>query len=124
MSDPGDEEVGLAVVHLLVPVFDRHGRQYAEDLKNRVEEELERRFGGWSQLSARPLPGAWRNPATGQIERDCSLRYEVGVPASRLTELDELLSELATEIGQRAIWRVLFVGAEGRAISARTFDEE
>ena len=119
-EDRGDSGEGLVVVHLLIPMNDREGKLYPKNLKRRVEAELARRFGGWTQLSAMPLPGAWRNPETGEIELDSSVRYEVGIPAGRVGELDRLLADLAWELGQRAIWRVIFVGAEGRAIRART----
>lgn len=106
----------LVVVQFLVPVLDRRGREYDYATFARLRSELERLFGGWSLVSDRPLPGAWRNPETGEVERDSSWRYEVGLPAARLGELDALLARFARRIDQKAIWRV--ISGEGRAVTA------
>jgi hypothetical protein len=86
-------------------------------LQKQVRRSLEERFGGWSVVGNRPLRGAWRNPSTGKIEYDESWRYEVGLTRNRLRALDDYLADLATELGQVALWRV--VVGEGRAIHAR-----
>lgn len=86
----------------------------------RLQQELEERFGGWSLAADQPLPGAWRNPASGEVEYDESWRYEVGVNRGRLDELDEYLARLAGRLGQKAIWRVRYGKGEGRAIEARS----
>lgn len=108
------------MVQFLVPVFDRRGARYPPRVRDEIRHELERRFDGWSLTSDRPLPGAWRNPETGEIEHDESWRYEVGLPWSRLFELDGYLADLAHALGQKALWRVVFAGASGKVVSART----
>lgn len=102
----------MFVVQFLVPVFDRKGKPYPRDVQKDLQRELAERFGGWSLAADKPLPGAWRNPASGETEYDESWRYEVGIPAERLEELDEYLAELAHRLGQKAIWRI--VTGQGR----------
>ncbi len=54
------------------------------------------------------MPGAWRNPKSGEVEHDDSWRYEVGIAADRLHEFDICLAELSRRLGQEAIWRVVY----------------
>ena len=96
----------MVVVQFLDPIYDRNGGPYSRDVLKRLQQELEERFDGWSLAADQPLPGAWRNPTSGQVEYDESWRYEVGVPRDRLDELDEYLARLADRLGQKAIWRV------------------
>jgi hypothetical protein len=112
-------EPELLVVHFLVPKFDRGGGPYPRSVHKNLRENLEQRFGGWSSLGDKPLPGAWMNPDSGEIEYDESWRYEVGIPRRRLAELDDYLAELAWRLRQKAIWRVTYARGEGRAIPAR-----
>lgn len=107
------------VVQFLVPTYDRRGAPYPRRRLRAIEEELARRFDGWSLVSRDPLPGAWRNPATDEIEHDHSLRYEVGIPLGRLAEFDDYLAALAFELGQKALWRVVYSGGAGKVIIAR-----
>ena len=107
------------VVQFLVPVYDRAGKPYPRAVHERVRRELEERFDGWSLAGDKPLPGAWRNPASWEVEYDDSWRYEVGIASERLTELDDYLAELAHRLGQKAIWRVLYAGGEGKVIASR-----
>lgn len=109
----------LLVVQFLVPKHDRAGDPYSKAIHRRLRQGLESRFGGWSSLGNEPLPGAWRNPQTGEIEYDESWRYEVGIPAGALAELDGFLADLAYSLDQRAIWRVAYEGAQGTVIQAR-----
>ena len=112
-------EPELLVVQFLVPKRNREGRAYSRSVHQELRADLELRFDGWSSLGDAPLPGAWRNPATGEIERDDSWRYEVGIAPERLEEFDGFLAELAHRIGQAAIWRVAYEGGEGKAVPAR-----
>ncbi len=109
----------MIVVQFLIPTRDRDGDSYSRDVLKELQHDLEERFDGWSLAAHEPLPGAWRNPASGEVEYDESWRYEVGVARERLVELDEYLSLLATRLGQEAIWRILYGGGEGKAIPAR-----
>ena len=110
----------MVVVQFLVPIYDRNGGPYSRDVLKRLQQELEERFDGWSLAADQPLPGAWRNPTSGQVEYTESWRYEVGVPRDRLDELDEYLARLADRLGQKAIWRVRYGVGEGRAIEAQS----
>lgn len=110
----------MLVVQFLVPVYDRDGKPYPRDLLNQIQRELEERFDGWSLAADQPLPGAWRNPETGEVEYDQSWRYELGVQRERLAELDDYLAVLADRLGQKAIWRVAYGKGEGKAIEARS----
>lgn len=87
-----------------------------------MQRELEERFGGWSLAADRSLPGAWRNPTSGEVEYDESWRYEVGVRRDRLDEVDEYLARLADRLGQKAIWRVRYGKGEGKAIEAQPLE--
>jgi len=109
----------MLVVQFLTPVLDREGEPYSRDVQKNLQGELEEQFGGWSLVADKPLPGAWRNPGSGEIEYDESWRYEVGTPRQRLEALDSFLSELAYRLGQKAIWRVVYTDGEGKAIEAR-----
>ncbi|MBI4820051.1 MAG: hypothetical protein HY791_27495 [Deltaproteobacteria bacterium] len=88
-------------------------------MHKQIRRDLENRFDGWSLVSDMPLTGAWRNPESGEVEYDTSWRYEVGIAPDRLAELDNYLSELSHRLGQKALWRVLYVGGEGKVILAR-----
>ena len=118
-----DEQAGsdmkVLVVQFLVPVFDRAGKPYPRAAHKQLRRDLEERFDGWSLAAEKPLEGAWRNPATGDVEYDESWRYEVGIAADRLPELDRYLGELAYRLGQKAIWRVVYVAGEGKVVTAR-----
>lgn len=107
------------VVQFLVPVYDRDGKPYARSVQKEIRRELEDLFDGWSLAAEKPLPGAWRNPASGEVEYDDSWRYEVGFPPERLSELDDYLAALAHRLGQKALWRVVYAGGEGKVIDAR-----
>ena len=112
----------MVIVQFLVPIHDRDGGPYSRDVLRRTQRELEERFGGWSLAADRPLPGAWRNPTSGEVEYDESWRYEVGVPPDRLGEFDEYLAGLADRLGQKAIWRVRYGKGEGEAIEAQSHE--
>jgi hypothetical protein len=107
------------VVQFLVPVYDREGRPYPRAAQKQIRRDLEQRFGGWSLAAERPLEGAWRNPASGEIEYDESWRYEIGLDRDRLAELDAYLGELAYRLGQAAMWRVVYAGGAAAVIFAR-----
>lgn len=109
----------MIIVQFLVPKYDREGRPYPRSAHQHLRRDLEETFDGWSSLGDAPLPGAWRNPESGEIEYDDSWRYEVGIASKRLAELDEYLAEIAHRLGQRAIWRVVYTGGKGKAIPAR-----
>jgi hypothetical protein len=113
-------EPEMLVVHFLVPKFDRNGEPYLRSVQKSLRYDLEERFDGWSSLGDQPLPGALRNPASEEVEYDDSWRYEVGISPDRLAELDGYLAELAHRLGQKAIWRVIYSGGEGAAITARS----
>jgi hypothetical protein len=119
-----DPDPGILVVQFLLPVYDRAGRPYPPEVHLRLQHDLERLFDGWSIASERPLEGAWRNPASGEVEYDASWRYEIGIAAARLVELDDFLAELAHRLGQKALWRVAYLGGEGRIIAARPPSQE
>lgn len=55
------------------------GQAYRRPVLRRVQQQLEARFDGWSLAAERPLPGAWRDPGSGEIEYDQSWRHEVGI---------------------------------------------
>jgi hypothetical protein len=112
-------ETKNVIVQFLVPVYDRDGKPYRRSVHKRLRIDLEVRFGGWSLAGDKPLPGAWRNPSSGEVEYDDSWRYEVGVAPGQLSELDRYLAELAHRLGQKAIWRVHYAGGEGKVVRAR-----
>lgn len=58
----------MVVVQFLVPVYDRDGRPYPRQVQGQIQRDMEERFDGWSLASDQPLPGAWRNPATGALD--------------------------------------------------------
>jgi len=109
----------MVVVQFLVPFYNRAGRPYPRSVHQGIQRELEERFDGWSLAANQPLPGAWRNPATGHVEHDESWRYEVGVHQERLAELEDYF---AMRLGQKAIWRVAYGRGEGKAVNARPTD--
>lgn len=110
---------GLLIVQFLVPITDRKGQPYPLSMQKELRRDLEARFGGWSVAGEKPLEGAWRNPASGEVEYDESWRYEVGIDPGRLEELDDFLGGLAHRLGQKALWRVVYAGGEGKVILAR-----
>ena len=112
----------LLVIQFLIPKFNRDGVPYPRRVHEDLRRELEERFDGWSSLGDTPLPGAWRNPESGEVEYDASWRYEVGIAAGRLPEFDEFLAVVAAHLGQKAIWRVLYEGGQGKAIPATAPD--
>jgi hypothetical protein len=118
MTGEAEHRTQVLVVQFLVPVYDRKGKPYRRSVQKQVRRDLEDRFDGWSLAGDRPLEGAWRNPSSGMVEHDESWRYEIGIAPHRLAELDEYLGELAHRLGQKAIWRVVYAGGEGKVIPA------
>lgn len=112
------EGIDLVIVQFLVPKRDRQGGLYPRAVHQRLREDLEEQFGGWSSLGDKPLPGAWRNPESGEIEHDQSWRYEVGITPDLLEDLDEYLADLAHRLGQKAVWRVVYKEGAAQAIPA------
>ncbi len=109
---------GKVVVQFVVPVDDRAGRPYVRDVFARVERRLAEVFGGWSLVNREgPFPGGWRAP-DGTPEGDHCWRYEVGLALERLGEFDGFLRDLAQRLGQTAVWRIAYLGGEGRLIYA------
>lgn len=94
------------VVHILIPVHDTDGNPYPRPVLQRLQRDLEERFGGWTLGHGEPAR-----------ERSCC--YEVSIPRERLGELDAYLAELAYRLGQERIWRVLHGDGEARSIRAR-----
>jgi hypothetical protein len=119
-DDQPASDAKVLVVQFLVPVFDRAGKPYRRTAHKQLRRDLEERFDGRSLAAEKPLEGAWRNPATGEVEYDESWRYEVGIAPDRLSELDRYLGELAHRLGQKTIWRVVYAGGEGKVIEARS----
>ena len=120
MSDENPKkDAEVLVVQFLLPVYDRNGRPYRRSVQKQIRRDLEDLFDGWSLASDKALPGAWRNPASGEVEYDDSWRYEVGIASERLDELDSYLGELAHRLGQEALWRVVYTGGEGKVIVAK-----
>ena len=115
---------GVLIVHFLVPLRDREGRPYPRSVHQDLRRDLEDRFSGWSSLGDAPMPGAWRNPRSGEVEYDDSWRYEVGIAADRLGEFDNYLAVLSCRLGQEAILRVFYRVGEGKAIKAREGSEQ
>lgn len=113
------EESKVLVVQFLIPVYDRNGKPYRRSVHKQIRRDLEERFDGWSLAADKPLAGAWRNPELGEVEYDDSWRYEVGIAPDRLGELDDYLAELSHRLGQKALWRVVHAGGEGKVIPAR-----
>lgn len=107
----------LVVVQFLVPSTDTKGQPYRRGILLRLERHLAECYGGWSLVSVGPLPGGWRNPDTGRVERDVSWRYEVAVPADAMKEFDEFLGDLGASLGQAAMYRVVL--GEGLVIPSR-----
>jgi hypothetical protein len=124
MADESETPAEVLVVQFLVPVYDREGSPYPRSVHKRLRRDLENRFDGWSLAAEKPLTGAWRNPQSGEVEYDDSWRYEVGIDPARLDELDEYLAALAHRLGQKALWRVVYTGGEGKTIPARGPGEE
>lgn len=114
----------LDIVHFQVPNCDREGNPYPRGVHKRIQAELEERFGGWSLIGGDPSWGGWVDPATKRRERDASWRYEVGIKPGEIGELDDFLSEVASRLGQKAIWRVLFGEARGRSIPAKARNKD
>lgn len=119
VADESKRDAQILVVQFLVPTYDRRGKPYPRSVHKRLRRDLEERFDGWSLAAEKPLAGAWRNPASGEVEYDDSWRYELGIVPGRLAALDDYLAELAHRLGQKALWRVVYAGGEGRVILAR-----
>lgn len=109
----------MLVVQFLIPTYDRDGRPYPRSTHHQIQHDIEERYDGWSLAAKKPLKGAWRNPESGDIEYNESWRYEIGIPPSRLSELDDYLAKLSHHLGQKALWRVVYAGGEGKVIPAK-----
>jgi hypothetical protein len=118
-EDENRNDIKVLVVQFLVPVYDRDGKPYRRSVQKQIRRDLEDLFDGWSLAADKPLPGAWRNPASGEVEYDDSWRYEIGIEPNHLGELDAYLGELAHRLGQKALWRVVYTGGEGKVIVAK-----
>lgn len=119
MNDEHKPSDVVLVVQFLIPVYDRRGRPYPRSVRHGIQHDLEDRYDGWSLAADRPLEGAWRNPESGDIEYDESWRYEVGISPSRLGDFDDYLADLSRRLDQKALWRVVYLGGEGKVIPAK-----
>ena len=68
----------MYLVQMLLPLYDRAGRKFAQERFTEVREELTHRFGGMTAYLRSPAEGTWREPE-GSIDRDEMVMCEVMV---------------------------------------------
>lgn len=66
------------LIQLLLPLYDRTGRHFRNDLYEQVARELTERFGGITAYTRAPATGLWEDPS-GRTARDEIVVYEVMV---------------------------------------------
>ena len=108
-DSPRSRSTDRIVVRFLVPVHDNEGVEFPREVFTRLEESL-LTFGGFTELGR--CVGLWRDPDSNRTFRDQQIAFEVGVPVHRLLEIDRILRNLGSALGQVAIWRVV-VGIGG-----------
>lgn len=74
-----------------------------------LREFLTARFGGYSLTGK--VEGAWKDPRTGEVHRDISLRFEVALREDDIAELKEYLRAFKRELAQRTIYFEIDRGA-------------
>lgn len=77
-DDQPKKDAQILVVQFLVPVYGRDGKPYRRSVHKKIRRDLEDRFDSWSLAADKPLPGAWRNPTSGDVEYDDSCATRSG----------------------------------------------
>jgi hypothetical protein len=86
----------------LLPLLDNDGQPFATSDWDWLTDELVIRFGGWT-LDGK-VEGAWRDPKSGQVYRDSSVRYVVVVEEPAVEGLLSFLGEVKTRFRQEALY--------------------
>lgn len=86
----------------LLPLLDNAGQPFATTDWDWLTDELVIRFGGWT-LDGK-VEGAWRDPKSGQVYRDSSVRYVVVVEKPAVDSLISFLGEVKTRFRQEALY--------------------
>lgn len=68
----------MHLVQILLPLYDRTGRQFAGAFYDQVAQEVTERFGGLTAYARAPATGLWEG-RPGQATRDDIVVYEVMV---------------------------------------------
>ncbi len=86
----------------LIPLLDNSGQPFATSDWDWLTDELVIRFGGWT-LDGK-VEGAWRDPKSGQVYRDASVRYVVVVEEPAVEGLFSFLGEVKARFRQEALY--------------------
>ena len=99
----------IVEARFLLPIKDNKGVAFAESRFTWLEEEMTRRFGGFTYEGL--FPGAYYDKHS--IMRDTSRRYRIAVPKWRLEELERFLRKVKTDFGQQSLY---FSVTEGQVL--------
>jgi hypothetical protein len=94
-----DEDSGLHLVELFLPLYGKDGAQVGRASFDRVREELTHRFGGVTAFVRSPAVGAWEGP-DGEVARDDVVLFEVMVPTLDRTWWDGYRKALERQFRQ------------------------
>ena len=86
----------------LVPLLDNNDPPFPASDSDWLCDELVSRFGGCT-LDGK-VEGAWRDPATGRIYRDTSLRYVVVAEQPAVADLLGFLTQVKARFRQEALF--------------------
>lgn len=86
----------------LLPLLDNEGQPMPTSDWDWLTDQLVTRFGGWT-LDGK-VEGAWRDPKSGLIYRDASVRYVVVVEEPAVADLLSFLGEVKIRFRQEALY--------------------
>ena len=86
----------------LLPLLDNDGQPYPASDWDWLVDSLVSRFGGYT-LDGK-VEGAWRDPKSGQVYRDSSVRYVVVVDEPAVGDLLSFLGEVKVRFRQEALY--------------------
>ncbi|MDX6271784.1 MAG: hypothetical protein QOD28_3007 [Acidobacteriota bacterium] len=65
----------MYLIQLLLPLYDNEGESFAQEVYDRVRDELIKKFGGVTAFRSSPAEGIWKEG--GEISRDAIIIFEV-----------------------------------------------
>src|SRR5688572_25916571 len=79
------------------------GKPHRPGLWDRLRDELQERFGGWT-LAPGLYTGGYIDPDTGEPVTDRSRKYTVALARHRIDDLRQLLAQVCKDFKQKCIY--------------------
>jgi len=97
---PSGAPVPTIEARFLLPEQDNLGRPFDPELFKWVEDDLARRFGGWTYEGL--FPGGWNDGR--RIVREQSRRYLIAIDRAKVDELKTFLKQVKERFHQKSLY--------------------